>query len=44
MCVKDLNLVLAYLGRYRAGRLVIFTGVSVFIGPPANLPSFMRLV
>ena len=32
------------LARDSAGRRVIFTGVGVFMGPPANLPSFMRMV
>ena len=42
--VKGVNLVLADLGRCRAVRRGIFTGVGVFMGPLANLPSFMRLV
>src|SRR5690349_9043853 len=41
---KDVNLPEELLRAQREGRLVVFAGAGVSMGPPSNLPSFEKLV
>lgn len=40
---RDVDLPQALVTAQREGRLVIFAGAGVSMGPPANLPSFEEL-
>lgn len=40
---RDVDLPQALVAAQREGRLVIFAGAGVSMGPPANLPSFEDL-
>lgn len=43
MKIKDVDFPPALLNALRDGRLVVFAGAGVSMGPPANLPSFRKL-